>query len=126
MPTASRRVLPINTSCLVRKGLPITLTERIATNKARGREVRRHQSLDRSQQKTDIQVGPLRTKYSRGSAFVPLARTPLPVHSLHYALMHHNVTSCDLDVIACASHKGVELGHRVFALVGKCQVERYP
>src|SRR4051794_33212114 len=55
-----------------------------------------------------------------------LQELPQPVHSLHYAPMHHSVTSCHLDVIACASHKGIELGHRVFALVGKCQVERYP
>ena len=63
---------------------------------------------------------------SRNPLSFHLQELPQPVHSLHYALMHHNVTSRDLDVIACASHKGVELGHRVFALVGKCQVERYP
>lgn len=32
--------------------------------KLRDREVRRHQNLDRSQQRTNIQVGPLRTRYS--------------------------------------------------------------
>src|SRR3954454_5702868 len=54
-----------------------------------------------------------------------LQELPQPVHSLHYALMHHSVTSCDLHVIACASHKRVELGHGLFALVERCRVEPY-
>ena len=41
------------------------------------------------------------------------------IHSLYYALMHHGVTSGDLDVPAYAFNESVEFGHRVFALVGK-------
>jgi|SRR5947209_1877267 len=62
----------------------------------------------------------------RDSLSLHLQELPKPVHGLYYAFMHHSVASGDLDVMACALHKGVELGHRVFVLVGKCQVECYP
>src|SRR3954451_15785824 len=36
-----------------------------------------------------------------------LQELPQPVHSLHYALMHHNVTSCDLDELRALRTKAL-------------------
>ena len=73
--TPQRGVGHVIWSRLVRKGLPITWSSRLPRTMLRDREVLHHQSLDRSQQKTDIQVYPLRTRYSGGSAFASVART---------------------------------------------------
>ena len=99
-------------SALVRKGLPITLTERHGSEQSleTGRSVGTKAWIVASNKLTFKSV-----RFEQNISGDPLSfhlqELPQPVHSLNYAVMHHSVTSCDRDVIACASHKGVELGH---------------